>query len=835
MRAAVVIGLIGLASRADARKGVTATRAAAPPVIDGRLDDAAWQIAGDDGFTQRQPDDGQPPTERTELRVAYDDDALYFAIRCFDRAPAAIVERLTRRDRDTDADKVTIDISPGDDRRTAYHFGVNVTGVQVDGLRADDGEPSLDWDGLWTAATSRDATGWIAELRIPLATLRIDAVSPRIGLQVRRVLQRRQELTEWAHIPMTVSGEVAHYGTLDGVRDLAARPPLYVTPYVAGVLTARAKQATSNGVDPALRVGGDLTFGVGTGLTADVTVNPDFGEVEADQVTLNLTTFETLLPEKRPFFLAGASAFVTPFQQFYSRRIGRVPPAPSGELVDPLAASRIWGAAKVTGTLASGLTIGVQDALTARRDVDVVDSDGARGQRLVDPLTNFGVLRVQQALGGSSAAGVMLTSVTRDEPAHAAAPAAGDRCADDLAPSASGRCTSDAYTASTDVRLRTDDGAWGATAQLVGSVLRDGPARPSPDGTSVRPGVLGWGVMASAGKYGGDHWLAELVYLGASPALDLNDAGALEQANLHRIQPVVTWRDTRAGDALTYYDVKADVFLLHDWAGRPVRRSLELSSTLRFRNFWELYVETAYTFTSRDNRELRDGGRLERGPVGWITGKLTSDPTRAVVVELAAGLDQRSSLRADLDVPYVELNGTLAFHPATALELDVIASATRDPGEPRWIETQAGAGERTYVVADLASRSLDVTVRGTYAFSRHLTMQAYAQLFAASVEHGAIYAAQAMGARPLVHRDAFMPATSTSDPDFRDTTLNLSVLLRWELAQGSFLSVFYGRTQQAPMRTGADQGQVGHLASGPLTHVAIAKLSVLWDVFGGRR
>src|SRR5215468_12795594 len=173
---------------------VTAIRTAERPVIDGRLDDAAWERArAETGFVQNFPDEGRPPSEPTELRVLYDDDAIYVGIRCFDSHPDRIVGRLTRRDRDVDGDKVTIDVSSKNDKVSAYHFQVNAAGVQLDGIRFNDTDLGTDWDGRWYSATARDAQGWTAEIAIPLVTLRYQGDVSSFGFQVRRYLQRRGE------------------------------------------------------------------------------------------------------------------------------------------------------------------------------------------------------------------------------------------------------------------------------------------------------------------------------------------------------------------------------------------------------------------------------------------------------------------------------------------------------------------------------------------------------------------------------------------------------------------------------------------------------------------
>ncbi|HWE31622.1 MAG TPA: DUF5916 domain-containing protein, partial [Polyangia bacterium] len=292
----------------DRGKRLHATRITVPPKIDGRLDDPAWkEVRPDTRFTQNFPDEGRPPSQRTELYVGYDDRALYIAVRAWDSDARGIVERLTRRDRDSDADKIIIDISSKNDRLTAYHFDVNVSGVLADGVHFNDTDYSGDWDGLWLGAAHRDANGWSAELAIPFQTLRYEGRRTEFGFEVRRLIQRRQETDEWAYVPRAARGEVSYYGTLDGLAGLHATRLFQIVPYLAAGVYVRSSQdpALINGTQLYGNIGADLKVGLTPALTLDATINPDFGQVEADQVVLNLSTFELFFPEKRPFFLEG--------------------------------------------------------------------------------------------------------------------------------------------------------------------------------------------------------------------------------------------------------------------------------------------------------------------------------------------------------------------------------------------------------------------------------------------------------------------------------------------------------------------------------------------------
>jgi len=834
---------------------LVAVRTETPPKIDGRLDDEAWRAAPADAhFTQKFPDEGRSPTERTELRVLYDANAIYVAVRSQDSNPREIVSRLTSRDRETEADRVTIDISSKNDHASAYHFGLNVTGVQVDGVYFNDTDYRSDWDGLWYGATSRDERGWSAEFKIPFSTLRYEGSANTFGIEVRRYLPRRQEIDEWAYIPRTAHGEVSYYGALDGLVDV--RPPrlFQLIPYVAGWLQVRSNQPPLDGLGYGGNAGFDLKLGLTPALTLDVSVNPDFGQVEADQLVLNLTTLETYYPEKRPFFIEGSDIFSThvtldSFQLFYSRRIGRPPLPPNlpplGVQAEPLSQGRIWGAVKLSGLLAKRLSIGLLDAVTAEQDVAIQRAPGDPKETwLVDPLSNFAVLRLRQEFGANSSIGVIGTALTRFEPPQSAAPQPGDLCPTGAAP-VDGRCSNDAYTGGLDLLLRTADGSWGAGAQGVVSVLDNGPDRFVPDGTLVSPRQLGLGVKAEVGKYGGEHWLFTLGYSGANPQLMINDMGYLDQANFHLFRARLTWRTTRPVGALLETSVSFYGVYERSWdLGDNLYNFAGVQWILRFKNFWEMGIRYEPQLYSDyvDNRETRDGARTER--IGglesfFVNLYVQTAPGRRVVARL-----ESTAFRVLNGVALMN-NLQLSLRPIPPLEIDAVSNVNWTFGDPRWFKTCDSQSncvspdstlDRTYYFGDLESNSFDITIRGSYAFTRTLSLQAYAQLFVASGHFSNIVASTASGERPYLPITSFYPVGApppgAAPTEFRIGTINLNVALRWEYQPGSALLLVYTRShQQVPYDPAEGPGGVNlaQFAGGPSIDTVLLKLTYLWE------
>jgi len=394
---AVVVALLQEAAIADSNvvrrpldppAVVTAVRVtvAARPVVDGRIDEASWASATPvTGLCQRDPQEGAPATERVEVRILYDADALYVGARLFDSAPEHVIARLGRRDVNTHSDEFRVLLDSYHDRRTAFEFIVNAAGVKRDLLLGDDGAYSDDsWDPVWEAATALDSLGWTVELRIPLSQLRFSDAREQVwGVRVERWIQRKNELDMFPLVRKTESGVASRFAELQGLEDLPAPRRVEILPYVVARGHYDTPNSAANPFDHGSTylggTGADLKYGVSSNLTLDATVNPDFGQIDLDPSFVNLTAFEVELEEKRPFFVEGGNIFSFAGnggglaklsdrpQFFYSRRIGQPPQGSAdGDFVDTPTSSTILGAAKLSGRRANGWSIGVLDALTAR-------------------------------------------------------------------------------------------------------------------------------------------------------------------------------------------------------------------------------------------------------------------------------------------------------------------------------------------------------------------------------------------------------------------------------------------------------------------------------------
>ena len=411
---------------------VTAVRAEIAPALDGRLDDAVWQIAiPATGFRRNRPGDGNPAGERTEVRVAYTGDALYIGARMYTRDPGQVSRLRGRRDSFMQSnDQFQVQIDSYHDHRTAFVFGVTPAGGRNDLVAPNDGYRGIDagWDPVWDAATRVDSLGWVAEMRIPFSQLRFGDDERQVwGINFRRDIFHLGEGVTWSWRPPTEPGWTSQFGHLLGLAGIRRPGRLEIMPY--GVTHAaydqRADPASpfDDGSVTGGTVGVDLKYGLTGGLTLDATFNPDFGQVEADPAVVNLSAFETRFEERRPFFVEGSGLFgfggLEGLDFFYSRRVGQRPALSAygkGTFVDQPRASTILGAAKITGRTESDLVVAFMNATTQREKARFSDGvDMPVGETPVDPLTNTTALRIRKDMRqGSSFIGVVATGVVRD-------------------------------------------------------------------------------------------------------------------------------------------------------------------------------------------------------------------------------------------------------------------------------------------------------------------------------------------------------------------------------------------------------------------------------------
>ena len=856
MRLALLLFLaVRSAALAADQQLAVATRTSQPPTIDGDLSDPVWtQAIPIAEFTQQSPDERQPPSQRTEVRILYDDRAIYFAFRCFDTDPKSVVANMTRRDRDSFSDAIGLDLDTAGDHRSAWHFEVSAAGVQRDGVRTgDDPDANInwDWDARWDSAARRDSVGWAVEIAIPLGELRYKpANAHEFRMEIRRFNARRSEIDQWIYIPRLESGEMLRYGRLVGLSDLAASHAWHLAPFVAAGARRRSSPPElqlPQGADSTVSAGLDARYNVTSNLTLTATVLPDFGQVEADQVKLNLTTFEIRYPEKRPFFLEGSDLFTmvnmlgypTTPQLAYSRRIGASAPYPTlagTTVVDSPAGAQILGAGKLTGRIGEKLNVALLDSVTATESATIADANGTKSSGRVAPMTNFLIGRLRSGLSDSLIGSAMLTSVLRREPRNSLG--IDNLCPNGNAHAVDGRCMHDATTAGFDLRYASADGEWVAFGSILGSVMSGGPARTLPDGTIIGPGDAGLGWQAQAAKAGG-HWTTYLFYNAFSPRLDINDAGMLTQQNVHSIHLETGWRELDRGPTRTIY-AALDLDGANSWDGVRTLRTLDLLTLIDWQNAWYTELHLQRYLTIFDNRETTDGARTER-PAGWgMSWIWRTDRTRPFYGEFTG------SARNTWQGYTLSLSGSAVFRPSESFEISLAPTMDRVTGDWRWVASSTNCslvassinpdGSKTYCFGLQSVEAPGLTLRTLFTFTPAITLQTYAQLFFSSVHYGELRDTTRSGTKPYLHFADLGPSTGNpSGFDTHDAVLNLNVVFRWAYQPGSALYLVYTRSHAGGLAPPQQDGNrqpirppvldFGALGRGPIEDVVLLKLS----------
>jgi hypothetical protein len=612
-----------------AKRAAAVRIAGRAPVVDGRLDDAAWAAAPVlSGLTQKDPKEGEPATERTEVRFVYDDHALYVGARMYSASPARIQAPVSRRDVFEQAETFGVSLDTYHDRRTAYTFAVTAAGARVDVYHPRDSEDGDDqYAPVWIARTARDSAGWTAELRIPFSQLRFSPGEAQTwGLNVRRWMPQKEEDDYWIPIPRSVTAWASRFGELEGITGVKPERRVELMPYVS------TGASFSQGVDPrdpfhqpretTLRTGADLKVGFGPNLTLDATVNPDFGQVDADPAEVNLSAFETFFSERRPFFTEGSQLLSGGGAgYFYSRRIGAAPHGPAdGDFVSTPASSTILGAAKLTGRLPSGLSVGVLGAVTAAERARTLDlAADTFGSVRVEPATAYGVVRLQQELGKQgSTAGFILTGVHRAlEPGTPLA----------------ARLDRDAVSGAADWDLRLGGGTYELSGALgfshqVGdsaSILRLQRAsaryfqRPDADYVTLDPSrttLSGLTGSLTAQKVNGAHWLWTLSADARSPGFDLNDAGSLSSADYLATYGELRYRETKPRGPFRRWTAYFTPNSTWSWGGTRVNSAFYLDFEPTWKNWWRSWFTVLYTPRS-ESATLTRGGPLAAAPATW--------------------------------------------------------------------------------------------------------------------------------------------------------------------------------------------------------------------------
>ena len=783
--AVLLLGSTTVTAQQPPRKSIAAVRGEAMK-LDGRLDEAVWQSApAMIGFTQRRPNEGEPATDATEVRFAFDDGSLWVGARMQAADATKIAAPVTRRDNVAQSEHLLVSLDTFLDRRTAYTFGVTAAGTRVDRHHPSDSESVVQtFDPVWEAAVARDAGGWTAEMRIPFSQLRFnDLATQTWGVNVTRVVPSKNESDYWIVVPRREVGWSSRFGDLTGIEVRPSRR-VEVLPYVAGSTRFRGAVDATNPLEEGHprneNAGADIKAGLGPNLTLDATINPDFGQVEADPAVVNLSAFETIFPERRPFFVEGAqllSGGGQPF--FYSRRIGAAPSTAAirsaeneGLLVDAPLSTGILGAAKLTGRFPTGTSIGALFAVTDRERARTFGDDGF-GRAEVAPRTFFGVFRGQQQFGANgSTIGATLTGVGRDFESQRLADLFSER----------------AFSGGTDWNLRFKSGeyevgGYAGFSHIEGSAAAIARAQRSsaryyqrPDADHVdydptRTSLSGFsaGVRAerAAGKW---LWLASID--GSSPGFEINDAGRLGQADSIFAFGQLRYRETEPRGLLRDYEIGFNTENSFNFDGTRTFAALRSDTVVTWKNFWGTEFTTWMDLPSLSDRATRGGPLMGTGRA-WVTSMriYNSRASRNLwLFRLYRG-------ESELGERTWDLGATFSVRVSPRWQLSVEPSVYQST-DPRQYVTTRTNGNAVFSFID--RDELALRLRANYALTPDLTFELYAEPFAAS---GHYYAFGEL-TEPKSRRLAPTPV-APADLDYNIRSFRSNAVLRWEWRPGS--------------------------------------------------
>ena len=717
-------------------------------IIDGNLGEPAWETGKwQTNFIQRNPNDGSPETYQTEFCILYDKEYLYIGVKAHDPEPDKISAILSRRDDYTESDWMYVSIDSYNDNRTAFEFGLNAAGVKHDIRRYDDNNMDENWDAIWDGNAEINHQGWSAEWRIPFRELRFTSTDEmEWGLEVYRELPRfDNELSVWSYWSQSDEGFVSQYGSLKGLQGIKAQRPLYIIPYVASQTDISDNLVTpihEKNYDSFFNLGGDVRYSSPFGLTLNASLNPDFGQVEADPADYNLTEFETYFAEKRPFFMEGANILRFPLgfgdgdlqsnSLFYSRRIGR---APQGYATDDTSKNtvtveepdvvHILGAAKITGKTPGGLSIGIMEAITAEEQAKVYYDDNSKDENVIEPLTNYLLTRFQQDFNnGLTSVGGILTAVNRN-----------------LDGTGIDYLRSDAYTGGIDIDHEFMDRQYAIQGAVAFSHIRgDTTAIQYAQLSSSRyyqrvdakhleydpklSSLSGYSVKGILSKNSG-HIHGALGGVAYSPGLEINDLGFLRGVDNTNQFVWIQYYEWEPGKLLRNYRLNFNQWSNWNFAGERINLGGNINMHFTFHNSWRFGYGINRNLGGL-NASFNRGGPMLYTPKGLsVWGYLDTDQRKDLFFSFFG-----SYFHNDDNVYSWDVYPGVTWRPRQNMQLRAEVGYNQLDDTWAWIGADTDSLDNThYIWSGLQQKTLTLTLRAELTLSTNLSIQYYAEPF----------------------------------------------------------------------------------------------------------
>jgi hypothetical protein len=815
-------------------------------IVDGKLNEDIWQRSGFNKLIQQDPVQGVRPTQRSEFWVAYDDEAVYFAARFYDSHPDSIMARLVRRDFiwGDPSDGCVLYLDSYRDKRNGYFFYVSAAGAISDGLIENDvKQPNdLTWDAVWEGAPHINNDGWSVEMKIPYSQLRFNEENTQVwGINVERFISRRFETDMLVYTPRNESGFTSRFPDLVGIEGITPPAKIELLPYVVGkaeYIGAEPNDPFNSGHEYSPGTGLDIRAGLGSSLTLNGTINPDFGQVEVDPAVVNLTDVESVFEEKRPFFTEGVTiyrfggggtnndvSFDWPATSiFYSRRIGRTP---QGSLSDYDYANvpggtHILGAAKISGQIYDNWKIGTIHAVTKREYADI-SLNGDRSNMEIEPLTYYGIFRAQRDFNtGRQGLGILSTFTNRFFNSEGL----------------KNSINKNAVVVGTDGWTFLDEDntyvltGWAALSNVSGSRERMIALQRSPTHYFQRPDASHVSVDSTATSLTGysgrlmlnknrGRWIFNTALGFISPKFEVNDMGFGSYSDYINAHFFTSYRWNEPTDLYQYFGINGAAYVSYDFGGNRTSQGYRLSSYLTMPDYTGGSISAAYSPSTLNSRRTR-GGPLTLNPESTsYTIDFFTDGRVWWVLNLggSAGFSRDGDSRTIYTNVEFKVLPTLTLSMGPEFSKDISETQwVANLGDPQAIETY---GNR-YVFAHLDQTVLSANIRADWILSPTLSFQVYLQPLIASGEYSDFkyllrpksydFNRYGENGSTIVQNtsengdiisyeldpDGAGSAESKviSNPDFNYISLRGNAVLRWEYMPGSTLYLVWTQSRE---------------------------------------
>jgi hypothetical protein len=828
------------------------------PVIDGKLDDSCWKTDGEwsQNFLQNTPIERGQPTYPTRIKILYDDRNIFFALRAWDPEPDKINRFVGNRDENSIGDLISVAFDTYHDYRAAPEFNINAGGNKTDLIVTDALSVNLNWNAVWEGKTAVNDSSWTVEFRIPLNQLRYNQSDSGMvwGLHVRRIVRRIQETDQWSLIPRKNSGHVYSFGSMVGLEGVRKPKLVEFLPYIAGKATMAplipgspySKSPRWNG-----NAGLDSKIGVGD-FTMDITVNPDFGQVEADPSVMNLTAMETFYDEKRPFFLEGKHIFDFSADNnlmFYSRRIGHAPSySPPVDNVTSFSQSpevtNIINAVKLSGTTRNGVSVGILQSTTQEESAKLT-KDGTETYPVVEPLTNFLIGRIQKTANkGNTQFGTMFTSTNRF-----------------IHDSQLEYLNRNAYTAGIDFLQYTKDREYfmdlrgilshiNGEEQAIVALQRNSLhyyQRPDAAGylgvdSSLRS-ITGTGGYLSAGRQGNKRFIFSEKVSWWSPGFDLNDVGYLLMADVVENLTTLGIRQTEPKKLLRNYTFTLGQKNSWNYGGLSTYNDLILQFKTQFTNRMDLTISESYVFSELNTRLLRGGPAFRLSPYWKNAFQFNTNKSQRVIFSL----NNTSSVSTDGVSRLYSIQPAISFRVGNHLYIMSDFKYTNNYDNFLYVTQKMADNELRYIMGRIKQETYSFTLRFNYNITPDISIQYYGSPFISSGKYNDFKKATDTHADNIADRyhsytdeeisfDESKNIYSVSEggtsytftnPDFSFRQYRSNLVARWEYRPGSTIYLVWenNRNSRESEYNSSFSYNLGELFGADPTNVFMVKIS----------